>query len=137
MKRKVIFLALLYFPGTVLHELSHFFAAKLLGVPTGNISLTPKFKENSIELGHVEIAQTDFIRRFIVGVAPLIVGVSVLSTIFYLICVNTYGWWVYILFTYIFLTVANTMNLSRSDLLGSWKILALLGLAIAFLIALH
>lgn len=137
MKARLLFLAILYFPGTALHELSHFFAAKLLGVQTGRISLTPKFHEDGLELGHVEIAKTDFLRRFLVGIAPLVVGVSVLSALVYLVLYYSYQWWGYLLFAYVGITVVNTMSLSKSDLSGAWKVMLILALALAILIALH
>lgn len=120
-----------------MHEFSHWLMAKILFVPTGRMSLTPKFGENSVELGSVQIAKTDFVRRFFIGIAPLLTGISVL--IFILFAINSYTFpvWVYLLFAYICITVINTMSLSKSDLSGAWKILLILALALAFLIALH
>jgi hypothetical protein len=69
------FFSLLFYPGVLLHELSHFVTAKLLGVETGKFSLIPQSTpDGRLQLGYVETAQSDFIRDSIVGVAPLIVG---------------------------------------------------------------
>ncbi len=136
-RKKILFLAILYFPGTVLHELSHYFAAKVLGVPTGRISLLPKFEETQVELGHVEIARTDFVRRFIIGIAPLITGICIIAAVLFFSFKYSYQWWIYILFGYIVLTILNSMHLSKSDLHGAWKILVILALALALIIALH
>lgn len=137
MRTRLLFLAVLYFPGTVLHEMSHYVVAKLLFVRTGKISLLPKFHDDGLELGHVEIAHTDFVRRFFIGIAPLVVGVCVLSGIVYFLLNMRFVWWQYVLFAYTIITVVNTMSLSKSDLVGAWKIVLILALALAFVIALH
>jgi hypothetical protein len=67
--------SLLFLPGVILHELSHFLSAKLLGVETGRFSLIPQaLPDGRLQLGYVETAQSDIVRDSIVGVAPLIVG---------------------------------------------------------------
>jgi hypothetical protein len=67
--------SLLFFPGVILHELSHFVAAKLLRVETGRFSLIPQaMPDGRLQLGYVETAQSDIVRDSIVGVAPLIIG---------------------------------------------------------------
>lgn len=71
----MLFFAFLFFPGVLLHELSHFIFAKLLGVRTGGFSLIPKnTKEGRLNLGYVEIAKTDPFRESVIGAAPLLVG---------------------------------------------------------------
>lgn len=61
-------------PGTILHELSHYIACKVLLVPTGRVSLfNPKAQEDgSITLGSVEHARVDPLRNTIVSIAPLL-----------------------------------------------------------------
>ena len=72
--------SLLFFPGVLLHELSHFVMARLLGVPTGKLSLLPKVMANgTLRLGFVETAQTDPLRDTLIGAAPLISGMAVVS----------------------------------------------------------
>lgn len=73
--------ALLFFPGTLIHELSHFFAAEILQVKTGEIHLFPKREENYVTLGHVMVAKTDMIRSLLIGSAPFFVGVVALCAI--------------------------------------------------------
>ena len=71
---EVIF-ALIFLPGVFLHELSHFFMAKLLGVPTGKFSLIPQAQPNGkLRLGYVETASGGFIRDALIGAAPLVTG---------------------------------------------------------------
>jgi hypothetical protein len=68
--------SLLFLPGVLLHEISHFLMAKLLEVPTGRFSIIPrKLESGSIQLGYVETASTDFVRDALIGMAPLISGV--------------------------------------------------------------
>jgi hypothetical protein len=67
--------SLLFLPGVLLHEASHFFMAKVLGVKTGRFSIIPrKLEGGRIRLGYVETAQTDHFRDGLIGAAPLISG---------------------------------------------------------------
>lgn len=71
---KVIF-SLLFVPGVILHELSHYLVAQLLGVRTGRFSLIPQsMPDGRLQLGYVETAQTDVLRDSLIGFAPLIFG---------------------------------------------------------------
>ena len=74
--------ALFLIPGTTLHELSHWFTAELLQVATGKIELWPKADEASgIKMGSVQIAKVDVFRRTIIGIAPLISGITLLTLV--------------------------------------------------------
>lgn len=67
--------SLLFFPGVLLHELSHYVVARLLGVRTGRFSLLPTpMPDGRLRLGFVETASVDFIRDALIGAAPLISG---------------------------------------------------------------
>ena len=67
--------SLLFFPGVLLHELSHFLLARLMGVRTGGFSLIPRpLEDGRLQLGYVETAKTDFVRDALIGVAPLLAG---------------------------------------------------------------
>lgn len=67
--------AILFLPGVFLHELSHFLMAKLLGVRTRGFSLIPKpMPGGRLQMGYVEVAQTDILRDSLIGLAPLIAG---------------------------------------------------------------
>jgi hypothetical protein len=74
----IILYSLIYLPGTIIHELSHFFTAAILGVRTGNISIFPVKEDNRLKLGSVEIQKTDFIRSSLIGLAPFITGAILL-----------------------------------------------------------
>lgn len=74
--------SILFFPGVVLHELSHFLMAKLLFVRTRGFSIIPKMMpEGYLRMGYVEVAQTDIVRDSLIGAAPLILGNLVVAYI--------------------------------------------------------
>ncbi len=74
--------SLLFLPGILLHELSHFLAAKLLAVPTRRFSVLPKMMpEGYLRMGYVEVAQTDIVRDSLIGAAPLLLGSLVVAYI--------------------------------------------------------
>lgn len=67
--------ALLFFPGVLLHELSHLLMAILLRVPTGKFSLIPQITpDGQLQLGSVQTAAVDFFRDALIGAAPLLSG---------------------------------------------------------------
>lgn len=69
----IYFLVLL--PGVVIHELSHWLAAWLLGVPTGHVSVWPaRQRDGSLRLGYVETGNAGPLREALIGVAPLFSG---------------------------------------------------------------
>jgi hypothetical protein len=76
--------SLLFFPGVLLHETSHFVMARLLGVRTAGFSLLPQVLPNGqLRLGYVETVQADLVRDAFIGTAPLITGgviIAVLGT---------------------------------------------------------
>lgn len=66
---------LIFLPGTLVHELSHWVAAKLLGVPTGRIVIWPQAKrDGTLWLGAIQVGRADPVRSSLIGVAPLISG---------------------------------------------------------------
>ncbi len=75
--------ALLMLPGTLVHELSHFVVAKLLGVRTGKLSLRPHASPDGRwwQLGNIGVAETDVVRGSLIGLAPLLVGSALLVAI--------------------------------------------------------
>jgi len=70
-----VLFALIFFPGVLLHELSHFLAAKLLRVQTEKFSLIPQAQpDGKLRLGYVETASGGFVRDALIGAAPLVTG---------------------------------------------------------------
>lgn len=75
--------SILFFPGVLLHEGSHFLVAMLLGVRVGGFSLIPRLmpqeskqkgKSARLQLGYVQTTQTDVLRDSLIGAAPLLLG---------------------------------------------------------------
>ncbi len=74
-------------PGVVVHELSHWFTAKALGVRVTGFSIGPvrKGKSRRVSLGSIRVGQVDPIRASLIGVAPLVGGTLVILAIGYLV----------------------------------------------------
>jgi len=78
-KVATLIFALIFLPGVVLHEFSHWLAAKLLFVKTHRISLLPEWVEGGVlRFGFVELSKTDRIRSALIGLAPIFTGVMVI-----------------------------------------------------------
>jgi hypothetical protein len=70
--------SILFFPGVLLHESSHFLMARMLGVRTGKFSLIPQTTpQGTLRLGYVETARADWVRDTLIGLAPLLSGGAV------------------------------------------------------------
>lgn len=66
---------LIFLPGTLVHELSHWLMAKVLGVRTGRIVIWPQAKrDGTLWLGAIQVGRTDPVRSSLIGLAPLISG---------------------------------------------------------------
>ena len=74
----ILIYAILLFPGVLLHELSHWITAVLLGLRTGRFSVWPSISsDGNIRLGYVEYYKDRSVgpvRESLVGGAPLIFG---------------------------------------------------------------
>ena len=72
----------LVLPGVVVHELSHWLMATILGVRVSRLSLGPVRKgRNSVSLGSVRVAKVDPVRASLIGVAPLLGATAVILLI--------------------------------------------------------
>jgi hypothetical protein len=68
-------LFILLLPGVLLHELSHWLVANLLGVRTGQISIgLGKARGKHFSLGSVTVDRSDPLRESLIGLAPFIAG---------------------------------------------------------------
>lgn len=139
----VIILIIITFPGTVIHELAHLFTAEILGVKTGKLSLVPEsIREEQINTGSVQVAETDPVRRSIIGIAPVGAGIVIMTALSYflpgqfeMLQINLsagiihysqfiiLGFLIYALFA-----VSNTMFASEVDMKGVWPVAIILGL---------
>jgi hypothetical protein len=86
-ERAIVLYAIIMFPGVLVHELSHWFMAKILGVKTGSLSLIPRLQpDGSVQLGYVTYYKGQnlgSIRESLVGGAPLLAGTAVILLIGY------------------------------------------------------
>lgn len=112
-------LALIFLPGTIVHELAHLLFAGIMFVPVGEINVVPQIEEKGVRLGSVQIGRTDPFRRMVVGVAPVLLGMILIFSIFLLIKIGASPWWQTILALYLIFEIGNTMFSSRKDIEGS------------------
>ncbi|MCC7117686.1 MAG: hypothetical protein IT310_04105 [Anaerolineales bacterium] len=71
----IFLFSILFFPGVLLHELSHYLMAKLVGVRTQGFSIIPHIlPDGRLQMGYVETEATDLVRDSLIGLAPLIAG---------------------------------------------------------------
>lgn len=127
---------LLFLPGIVAHELSHWVVAKLLGLKPSRFRVWPQRQGNYIGLGSVSIHSGGIALDSLVGLAPLMTGTLVVAWIGYqvfasnqLLTVVTQGQWPRVatvflqaigardgaLWAYLVFAVANSMMPSSSD----------------------
>ncbi len=121
----------LLFPGVFLHELSHWLAALLLGVRRYRFAMWPQRSGGQIRLGAVQLAEADPLRMSLIGAAPLIVGLSVISGIalwgsawqmLRSLPQREWGWMGF----YLIFTVGNAMWPSPSDR-AAWPAIGITG----------
>ena len=80
----ILLFSIVFLPGVLLHEISHYLTAKLLRVPTGRFSVLPRpLPEGKLQLGYVETYKTDVFRDALIGFAPLVTGITVIALISY------------------------------------------------------
>ena len=78
----VSIVSVLLFPGTIIHEFSHLFTAEVLGVRTGKLDLVPDhIQDEDVRTGSVAIAESDPIRRSLIGLAPLFTGILAVTAV--------------------------------------------------------
>lgn len=131
----------LVLPGTLLHELSHWIIARLLGVRVGGLSLTPIIRnERQVQFGAVTVSGAGHLRASLIGLAPLALGTAIILLLAARFGLNSAtlssqeGWqsaWQTLhnvpdawLRVYLILAISNTMFPSASDR-ASWGIVAL------------
>lgn len=78
----LVLYSLIFLPGILLHEGSHWLVATLLGVRTGRFSVWPQQQPNgTLRLGYVETEKIDFVREALIGAAPMIMGGLLVSLV--------------------------------------------------------
>lgn len=116
----IIIWSIIYLPGTIVHEVSHFLVAALTGARTGKIEIFPEYLEDEshVALGSVQTQKLNPIQGFLVGIAPFISGMALLIWLASLLQVSftDRNIWLMILEGYFFFTIANSFIPSWSDI---------------------
>lgn len=118
-RSKKIALGILLFillPGTIIHELSHFLVATLLFVRTGELTVIPKVEEESIKAGSLKHANTDPIKRTLIGIAPMIIGLIIIYFLGNIIFNQFSNFPLLIANSYLLIAVSLSMFSSKKDL---------------------
>ncbi len=109
-------IALIFLPGTILHELSHFLMAILLLLKVREIHIFPQWEQNYIKLGRVIYEKKDVFRSILVGIAPIIVGLLFFWWLSLLHVFQIEDLVLKILVIYIIFVISSTMFSSKQDL---------------------
>ena len=144
-------------PGVLIHELSHWLAARLLGVRVTGFSLGPKRigRGRRVSLGYIRVKKVDPLRASLIGLAPLLTGSAAILLIGYLVlgvgdlAATTSGqgaegilaglreiarvpdFWIWL---YLIFAISNAMLPSYSDMAAVRPVLIFLGIAAAILL---
>ena len=94
----------------------------MMFVPVGRIEILPQIDGDEVRLGSAEIGQTDMLRRMVIGLAPIIVGLLVMVGTLWL----SYGnlsketpVWQVLVVLYVIFQVGNSMFSSKKDMEGA------------------
>lgn len=138
-KRAIYTLAILFLPGTFIHEVSHFITALFLLVPVGEMKLIPEVSDRGVNLGSVQIGKTDVLRHAIIGIAPFVVGtVIMLWLIWNGISTNQLYNPMYVTFTlYIIFQLSHTMFSSKRDLKAVVELFAVVVVVVLLMLLLN
>ena len=77
----MVILFLIYLPGILIHETSHWLVARILGLKTSKFRVWPKYSRNTIGLGSVTVSSGGVIWDSLVGLAPLLIGSALIVLI--------------------------------------------------------
>ncbi len=127
-KISIYIMSVIFFTGTVIHEMSHYFMSIILFVPAGNMTLVPKIVGNGVKLGSVQIGRTDPIRRLFIGLAPFLFGnLIILGLFLYATQNHLFSNPTYIIFvSYFVFEIGNTMFSSKKDMEGAIEVMVTL-----------
>lgn len=123
-KSTMCIMAFIFLPGTFCHELAHLLAAKMLFVDVKKMSLTPKMEKETVRLGSVTMQRTDPFRGFVIGIAPVILGVLIIILSVYFVEKYKlfYNYWILALLGYVSFEIGNSMFSSKKDMERSLEV---------------
>ena len=108
--------SILFFPGTVFHELSHFLAATALFLRVRSLNIFPHWEGKEIRLGSVLYEKRDFVRGVLVGISPIIAGLLFFYFVAAFKLFPAKNIILNIVFLYLIFTVSSMMFSSKRDL---------------------
>lgn len=111
-----VLFSIIFFPGTVVHEMAHYLTAIVLFLKVRSIHLIPERKGNEIKLGKVIYEKADPVRGILVGVAPVLFGIAFLLAYPAVVRFPNPSPWINVLSVYLFFVVSTTMFSSKQDL---------------------
>lgn len=109
-------ISLIFLPGTIIHEIAHYFTATILFLKVREVRILPQWEDNHIKLGSVIYEKKDFLRGMLIGLAPIFGGFIIfLLFSVYKIFPNS-NIFINIILIYIIFTISTTMFSSSQDL---------------------
>jgi len=126
-------MSIIFLPGTIIHELSHYLVATILFLNIKEVTIFPKFEKNQIKLGGVTYVKKDFIRGLLVGIAPFFVALFIFWLIasFKIFPQTNLG--LNVLLIYLIYVISSTMFSSRQDLVDLVFIIPLIIIIMAII----
>ncbi len=133
----VVLLSAFFLPGVFIHELAHLIVAELVRVKTHGIEFVPELTGTSLKMGSVRVEKSDVFRNLFIGIAPIIVGILILTLSMYgmsrmfsysQIFSSPLSFVITVLIGYVVFVITNTMFSSRKDVEGAVELF--LGVAI-------
>lgn len=109
-------ISLFFLPGTIIHELAHFFTVIILFLKPQEIKIFPEWQDNYLKLGSVVYEKKDVIRSIIVGIAPFFIALLILFIIASLNIFPNNNLFINILIIYFIFVLTTTMFSSEKDL---------------------
>jgi len=134
----IVVWSIIFLPGTIVHEISHFLFAALTGARTGKIDIFPEYLESRsddegsvrVALGSVQTQKLNFIQGFLVGTAPFITGIALLIWLAALLqtSFSAGNTPLFLLEGYLFFTIANSFFPSWPDIKQTLPLIIILAI---------
>lgn len=125
-KTVFVLVSVLFFPGTVLHEMAHYFFALITNLKVREVKLFPEFNEGYIKLGRVLYEKKDFVRGLIVGIAPIIIALFFFWWLGAFRIFPNDNLYLNLILGYLVFAVSSTMFSSKQDLVDLIYIIPLI-----------
>ena len=122
-------IAVIFLPGTVIHEFSHMVAALLLLLRVYEIKIFPEWEKNYIKLGRVLYSKADVLRGILVGIAPVFGATLFFWWIVIFKIFPSTNLWLNILMIYLIFSISSSMFSSKQDLIDLIYIIPLMVIA--------